>query len=76
MNPTASYVELRYFSPFDIHKIPDRILEAVHEQAVGAIWGQEQPLHHQLALPELLLVICDEVELKNGIRKELIKYHT
>ena len=78
MNPAASYVELRYFSPFDIHKIPERILEIVHEQATGMTLRKEphdlDP--HQLTLPELLLAICDEVELKNGIRRELIKRYS
>ncbi len=74
MNPTASYVELRFFSPFDINKIPERILESVHEKALGVIWGRELPDQHQLTLPELLLAICDEEELLNGIRKELIEY--
>jgi hypothetical protein len=78
MNSTASYVELRYFSPFDIHKIPERILEIVHEQATGMTLRKGQHDHdpHQLTLPELLLAICDEVELKNGIRKELIKRYS
>jgi hypothetical protein len=78
MNPTASYVELKYFSPFDIQKIPYHILEIVHEQATGMTLRKDphdlDP--HQLTLPELLLAICDEVELKNGIRKELIKRHS
>ena len=78
MNPTASYVELRFFCPFDIHKVPTRILESVYEQATGMSLrkGQHDRDPHQLTLPELLLAICDEVELKNGIRKELIRYYT
>lgn len=72
--PSESYVELRYFSPFDIHKIPTRILEAVHEQAIGRPHDDLEP--HQLTLPDLLLVICNYEELKNAIRKELIKFHT
>jgi len=74
MNGTESYVELRFFSPFDINKIPERILEIVHEQAIGN--PAPPPAQHQLTLPELLLAICDEVELKNGIRKELIKRYS
>jgi hypothetical protein len=78
MNGTESYVELRFFSPFDIHKIPYRILESVYHHATGMSLRKEQHDRdpHQLTLPELLLAICDEVELKNGIRKELIKYYS
>jgi len=75
MNPAASYVELRYFSPFDIHKIPERILEIVHEQAIGVVY-ERIPDQHQLTLPEWLSAVCDETELMNGIRKELIKRYS
>jgi hypothetical protein len=75
VNGTESYVELRFFCPFDINKIPERILEAVHEQAIGTRY-ERIPDQHQLTLPEWLTAVCDEVELKNGIRKELIAYYS
>jgi len=78
MNSTTTYVELLYFSPFDINKIPERILETMYEQAFGQLRRipSDHDFSHQLTLPELLLAICDNKELLNGIRKELIKYHT
>lgn len=74
MNGTESYVELRFFSPFDINRIPYRILESVHKRALAVAY--EPPEGIALTLPELLLAICDEEELKNGIRKELIAYYS
>jgi dTDP-4-dehydrorhamnose reductase len=73
-NGAESYVELMYFSPFDIDKIPDRILEIVHEQALGHTYDSlTRPI---LSIREVLNAIVDPIELQNGIRKELIKSYS
>jgi len=66
----ASFVELKYFSPFDINKIPYSILEDVYYLVSGEF---NVPSFHTLTLPELLVLLCDETELRNGIRKELMR---
>lgn len=78
MNGAPSYVELRFFTPFDINKIPDDILESVYEEAVGQVWPRDINIIRadRLILRELLLCLCDEKELIRCIRRKLIKYYS
>lgn len=71
MNPIESFIELKFFSPFDIDKIPTRVLETVQENTTGCKFTSSQ----LVTLREFLLIIIDDLELKNEIRKELIKLH-
>jgi hypothetical protein len=67
---TKTFVELKYFTPFDINNIPSVVLNTVYKEALGHSYSS-QPL----SLRQLLDAIVDPIELQNGIRKELIKYH-
>ena len=77
-NSKKSFIELKYFSPFDINRIPVDVLQSVYKNFFGMPYEGSRSIDGLMiiehTLPDLLLIMYDLNGLKNDIRKELFKH--
>jgi hypothetical protein len=80
ISPTAaeSFVQLKYFSPFNIHEIPYDVLEEVHIQAFGFEYKKRHSRTWPAPQSPITFVLereADTKELQRGIKKILVERH-
>ena len=75
MSEVETFVRLKYFSPFDINKVPETVLLQVHFATFGLAYKHGSPAA-AFSLQDTLTLLCDEWELERGCRKALIEYYS
>lgn len=69
------FLRLKYFSPFDIKRIPESILISAYQECLGldiANATLKEGIH--FTLPQLVQLFCDPQELQRGIMRMLKVY--